>query len=158
MNQTTHDAFTEYTGVIENLTAVAANIARVEEVKTTAATERRHELLDGCIQEEQAYLLKLRGLEQHRTKLQEVLGWNSFTLRQILEVASPEQEEILAPLFGKLEQQLNRLQQSREAAEQIIHIRLHELETLTQRGMSYDNGGNVSSNDASQPRIRNKYV
>lgn len=158
MNQTTHDSFEEYMTVIRNLTAVAGNIARVEESKTAAATGKRHELLDGCIQEEQAYLLKLRGLEQRRMKLQETLGWGSFTLRQILDAAAPEQREPLTPLFGELEQQLIRLQQAREASEQIIHVRLHELDVLTQRGASYDNGGNVSHAGASQARIRSKYV
>lgn len=144
--------------IIQDLTAVAGNIARVENIKTAAATEKRHELLDNCIQEEQAYLLKLRGLEQHRIKLQKVLGWNSLTLLQILAVASPEQKKSLTPLFERLEQQLEYLQHVREAAEQIIRVRLHELEVFAQRNASYDSRGNINHTGASQARIRNKYV
>ena len=47
--------------VIGNLTAAAAGIARTEEAKAAAVSGNRHEILDGCIQEEQALLLKLRG-------------------------------------------------------------------------------------------------
>lgn len=158
MNQTTHDPFEEYTAVIQSLTTVAKDIARVEQIKTAAATEKKHELLDDCIQEEQAHLLKLRGLEQRRMKLQDALGWNSLTLHQILDAALPEQQKALAPLFGKLERQLEQLQQAREASEQIIKVRLHELEIFTRQGASYDNAGNVSHTGASQARIRSKYV
>lgn len=160
MSQTTHDpskTLKDYILIIKDLISTAASIARTEEIKTAAVSERRHELLDDCIQEEQALLLKLRGLEQHRIKLQKELGWDGFTLSQILEQASPEQAESLSPVFQELDQQLRRLQTSREAAEQILKVRLHELEIFSGGGAAYDNGGNLSQNSAPQSRIRNTY-
>lgn len=160
MSQTTHDPLREYMSIIQDLTAVAGNIARTEDVKASAVSNNRHQLLDDCIQEEQALLLKLRGLEQHRIKLQKELGWDSLTLRQILDTASPEQADALDPVFQKLDQQLRRLQTSREASERILKVRLHELEVFSQMGASYDNGGNVSPKGTppGQNRIRSTYV
>lgn len=160
MSQTIQEPFTEYITIIQNLTAVAGSIARTEETKTAAVSARKHEILDDCIQEEQALLLKLRGLEQHRTRLQQTLGWEDLTLRQILDAASPEQTEALTQPFQKLDQQLRRLQTAREASERILKVRLHELEVFSQMGASYDNGGNVSQNNAPQGtnRIRDTYV
>lgn len=160
MSQTTHDPLREYMTIIRDLTAVAASITRTEEAKTAAVSGNRHEILDGCIQEEQALLLKLRGLEQHRISLQKELGWDSLTLRQILDTASPEQNEALDPIFQKLDQQLRRLQTAREASEQILKVRLHELEVFSQMGTAYDNGGNASPGTAAPGpgRIRNTYV
>lgn len=158
MDQTAQEALNEYMIVIRDLTRTAGAIARVEETKTEAAAGKRHELLDGCIQEEQALLLKLRGLEQHRMKLQQALGWDSLTLQQILEKASGEQAETLTPLFQQLEQQLNRLLYAHQNAEQIIKVRLHELEVFTSQGASYNNDGKVNPSGNPPGRIRSKYV
>ena len=120
MSQTIHDPLKNYITVIQDLTAVAGDITHVEEIKTAAAADKRHELLDGCIQEEQALLLKLRGLEQHRISLQKDLGWDTLTLQQILDRSSEEERELLSPVFARLDHYLRRLQQAREAAEKIL--------------------------------------
>ena len=160
MSQTIQDPLIEYITIIQNLTAVAGSIARTEEAKTAAVSARNHGILDDCIQEEQALLLKLRGLEHHRTRLQQELGWEDLTLRQILDAASPEQTEALTQPFQKLDQQLRRLQTAREASERILKVRLHELEVFSQMGASYDNSGNV--NPPGKPQgggwIRSTYV
>lgn len=159
MSQSTQDPFNKYISVIRDLTSVASEISRVEEIKATAASDRQHHLLDGCIQEEQALLLKLRGLEQHRMQQQKALGWDTFTLKQILKAASPEQRITLSPLFEALEQQLNRLTQARDASERILGVRLHEMEILAmrQQGSSYNSEGNASP-AGGKARIRDTYV
>ena len=91
MDQKTQKSFEEFTAVIQDLTAVVADIGKVEDAKARAAAEKHHQLLDGYIQREQAQILRLRGLEQHRIQLAETLGWNSLTFRQILERAPQEQ-------------------------------------------------------------------
>ncbi len=160
MSQTIHDPLKNYITVIQDLTAVAGDITHVEEIKTAAAADKRHELLDGCIQEEQALLLKLRGLEQHRISLQKDLGWDTLTLQQILDRSSEEERELLSPVFARLDHYLRRLQQAREAAEKILKVRLHELEVFSQMGASYDNSGNVNPPGKPQGggRIRSTYV
>lgn len=159
MNQTTQATLQDYIQIIRNLTAAARQITRTEEIKTAAASEKRHELLDGCIQEEQALLLKLRGLEQHRTQLQKTLGWDSLTFRQILAAASPEQCALLAPVFQELDQQMQKLQNAREGAERILNVRLREIKHYAQQGTSYNNGGGVNPpKSPSQGRIRSTYV
>ena len=157
MAQTT-EPFEEFTSVIRDLTEVAASISQAEDAKALAASEKRHEKLDGYIQEEQAYILKLRGLEQHRIKSQEAIGFGTLTLKQIKESASSEQLLTLSPAFEALETQLKRLEHARQAAEQMISVRIHEMEVFAQRGQSYDNGGKVSSAAPSQNKFRSKYV
>lgn len=160
MSQTTHDPLKDYILIIQDLTSVSEQIARVEKTKAAAVSTQHHNVLDDCIQEEQALLLKLRGLEQHRIKLQKTLGWPSLTLRQILETASPDQTEALAPVFEELDQQLRRLQNARESAERILKVRLHEMEIFSQQGVPYDNSGHTSQTGVPQgnSRIRSTYV
>lgn len=160
MNQTLQESFEEFTAVIRDLAAVVSDIGRVEEAKARAASEKRHQLLDGYIQQEQAQILKLRGLEQHRIRLAETLGWNSLTFRQILENASPEQAEVLKPIFLRLEEELSQMQQARKSSEQIIQVRLHEIQTAIakQEGSSYDNTGNVNLNAPLHNKIKDTYI
>lgn len=160
MNQTSKEALQNYIRIIRDLTSTARQIARTEEAKTAAAAERRHALLDGCIQEEQALLLKLRGLEQHRTQLQKELGWESLTFRQILASAEPEQCTVLEPVFEELDQQMRRLQTARESSERILNVRLREIAHYTQMGSSYNNEGNAApaSSAPNGGRIRSTYV
>jgi len=91
MSQQTQEPFEEFMEVIRELTSLAGAIAGVEEAKAEAAAQKRHQFLDGFIQEEQAQILKLRGLEQRRLRLAKALGWESLTFRQILEKAPPRQ-------------------------------------------------------------------
>lgn len=160
MDEKTQTPLEEFTAVIQDLTAVVADIGKVEDAKAQAASQKRHQLLDGYIQREQALILKLRGLEQHRIHLAETLGWNSLTFRQILEKAPSEQVKILRPLFVQLEEQLNAMQQSRKSSEQIIQVRLHELQAALakQEGSSYDNTGNVNLNAPLHSKMKNTYI
>lgn len=159
MNQETRDLLDSFSDIIRQLTVLTGQLSQVEEAKAEAASEKRHELLDGFIQKEQAQLLKLRGLEQHRMKLAKNLGWDSLTFRQILDKADSQQREVLLPLFTELEQQLNRLTQSRKASEHIINVRIHEIETLIalQEGSSYDPSRSVSVSAPSRPKMKDTY-
>ncbi len=160
MTDTAQNPLETFAAVIRDLTDTAERIARIEEVKAEAASLRQHNRLDGLIQDEQAQILKLRGLEQRRLKLAEALGWKSLTFRQILETASPDETEPLAPLFFDLEQQLKRLEQARSSSEQIIQTRLHEMEVFLarQQGDSYDSMGNLNTGSPAHAKLQNKYV
>ena len=160
MEQRTQELFDCFTSVIEETLWLVSDIAQIEADKAEAASLRQHHLLDGYIQTEQAQILKLRGLEQKRVRLAKDLGWDSLTFSQILERVSFRQSGQLRPLFEDLEWQLMRLKDSRSAAEQIINVRLHELDIALSRqtGGSYDNSGNVNSAPALHPSMRDTYV
>lgn len=160
MNHDRQELLDNFIAVIKDLTVLAGNIAQVEDHKAQAASQKRHELLDGIIQKEQAQILKLRGLEQHRIRQAKALGWDSLTFRQILEKAEPAEKELLAPVFTDLERQLKRLSSSRQSSEQIIKVRIHEIETAIarQQGGSYDNTGGVSPKVPPHLKMRDTYV
>ena len=131
--------------IIRDLTENARRIARTEEEKAVALSLKRHELLDGFVRREQAYILKLRGLDQHRVRLAKSLGWDSLTFSQILEKVEPIQKEYLKTLFHDLEQELRALQQSKEVAGRMMNVRVYELLAAIgrQEGILYDRGRKV---------------
>ena len=119
----------EFIHVIEKLTDTLNQMAVVETAKAQAAASNQPRLLDGYIREEQAAILKIRGLEHHRMELAEILGWKDMTFRQILAGASPDGRSLLEPLFHRLEESLSSLTRARDNSDRMIKVRLHELET-----------------------------
>ncbi|MCI8295831.1 MAG: hypothetical protein HFG22_08105 [Lachnospiraceae bacterium] len=154
------EALDGFITVIKDLTTLAGDLTRIERAKADAASQKQHHVLDDCIQDEQAYILKLRGFEQHRIKQMKILGWDGLTFRQVLEKADPDQKERLTPLFTALEQQLTQLTQAKGAADQIIRVRVHELERLIalQGGSGYDSGGKVDLGAPSHSKMKDRYV
>lgn len=160
MSHETQNTLGKFAAILQELTETAGRIARIEQAKAEAASENRHERLDDFIQEEQAYILKLRGQEQHRIRLAEQLGWKDLTFRQILASAGEEQVQLLSPLFTGLERELKHLEEARGASERIINAKLHEIQVAVarQQGGFYDNTGSVSPNAPLQSKMHNKYV
>lgn len=160
MDQNTQDLFENFMAVIDETVQLVYDITQVETAKTEAASLRQHHLINGYVQQEQAQILKLRGLEQRRTRLVRDLGWDGLTFRQILDQASLRQRNQMQPLFEELEWQVRQLQDSMDAAGSIIRVRLHELDVALaqQTGSSYDSSGNAGVSAPLHSAMRDTYV
>ena len=113
-------------------------------------------LIAGFLNPEQAQILKLRGLEQKRTRLAQTLGWEGLTFRQILEQPENSQKECLSPLFAQLEVGVKRLTDTRTSADRVIKLRLRELEAAIagKEGSSCPGDGNAPA----PSRFKDRYV
>lgn len=127
-DSSTDEAVSGFSHTLEQLLGLMVSISELEEAKAEAASTRQHQKIDGFLKEEQALILKLRGLEQLRMKQAGALGWQGLTFRQILERADGGQKELLSPLFDKMNSQLRRLTDSKDSADRILRLRLKELE------------------------------
>lgn len=136
----------QFRQVLSQTADVLRELTRIEQQKADAASQKQHQLMDGFLKEEQALMLKLRGLEQHRVKLSESLGFQDLTFRQILERADESIREILSPLFASMTEETARLTQAKDAADRIIRLRLREMEAAIsrERGVSYEGSRNVT--------------
>lgn len=152
--------YEDFLDIIRDLIDVAHKIAQVEEEKAVAVSQKHHELLDGFMKREQAGILKLRGLDQHRMQLAKRLGWDSLTFSQILEEINPVQQEYFKMLFLELEQELMRLIESKELAERIINVRIYELLITVERkaGIPYDNTRTVNLDECSHVNLCDRYI
>ena len=161
MSQERQNILAEFSGLLSSLTETVCHLAQQEEEKASAASERRHELLEGLIRQEQALLMKLKGLEQRRLELLKGLGWESLTFRSILSQAPEEEREILNPLFISLDREINRLRFSHEAANRILGARIHELQIFlsnTKGAESAGSFGEAGSLGFPPSRLQDKYV
>ena len=152
--------YESFLDIIRDLTDIAHKIAQVEEEKAAAVSLKHHELLEGFMKREQAGILKLRGLDQHRIRLAKQLGWDSLTFSQILEEVNLGQKEYLKMLFRELEQELMQLIQWKELAERIINVRIYELLITVERktGIPYDNTRTVHLDECSYVNLCDRYI
>lgn len=147
----TRNILEEFACSITLLTDTIKDIARIEEEKAEAASLGRHDRMDGILKREQVYILKLRGLEQKRLRLADAMGWKELTSRQILSQAAVEQADRLSPLFIQLDSQIKHLQEVKDTAERMIHVRLREFSQALSgaAGEEYDENGSLAKGPSS---------
>ena len=148
--------FDEFAEVLKQLTEAVDILTQMEVQKAHAAANSQHNLIAGFLNPEQAQILKLRGLEQKRTRLAQTRGWEGLTFRQILEQPENSQKECLSPLFAQLEAGVKRLTDTRTSADRVIKLRLRELEAAIagKEGSSCPGDGNAPA----PSRFKDRYV
>lgn len=140
-------AFEEFCSTVHSIIQTVSEITVLERDKAAAAAQRQHHLLDRYINQEQAEMLKLRGLEKKRSLYMEQLGFGQMTFRQILETVSPREQEHLSPLFTELMDKLKVLTDTKSDADRLIQSRLRELDIFLsgKREVSYGPNGRHGS-------------
>lgn len=146
-------AFRPFIHTLEELSGIIVKLTEAENAKARTASAGEHGKMDSFLKEEQALLLRLRGLEQQRDRQASALGWNGLTFRQILEAADEDEASVLSPLFSQMEQQLKNLTDAEESSNRIISVRLREFEHIL--GV---NGQNGLPETGGPSRFRDRYV
>lgn len=142
----TNPVFEEFCSSVRSIIRTISEITTLERDKAAAVAERQHHLLDGYINQEQALMLKLRGLEKKRSQYMEQLGFGQMTFRQILETVSPRELEHLSPLFTELMDTLKVLTDTKTDTDRLIQSKLRELDIFLsgKKGASYGPDGRSS--------------
>ena len=123
-----------FVGTLEELSEIVVQLTESERAKAEAASAGEHGTMDSFLREEQALLLKLRGLDQLRGRQAAGLGWKDLTFRQILGSADEAEVSVLSPLFSRMEAQLKDLTDAEGSSSRIISVRLREFEHILGAG------------------------
>lgn len=148
----------QFVQVLKQLIEAVNVLAAQQEQLAQAAALSQHHLINGFLNQEQAQLLKLRGLEQKRIRLAALMGWEELTFQQILDQAEADQVSVLSPVFTDLNRQIKRLLDARNSADTAIRLRMRELDTAigTMQGRNPDDVEFSRKNVPSH--FQNKYV
>lgn len=122
--------FEQFCETLDRLTDTVCKIRDIEQKRLDAASAKEHQRIHTFLNEEQAALLNLRGLDQRRSHQAEALGWKGLTYTQILAVADDAQKAALTPLFDRLNTEVTSLKEVRANADRIVNVRIHEFEEL----------------------------
>ena len=145
MNKDRQPAMERFYQVIDDTIALFGQLIDFENKKLDAIAVNDVELLERHMHDEQAFLLKLRGLDQKREKLQEELGCTGATFRQMIEQAEGEERERLEERNAILTAKTEELKAAVNSTKKYIELHIHSIDLLLQKvegeTRTYDKNG-----------------
>lgn len=140
----------EFKKIIGDLIRLFRQLIKIEEVKLNAAAGKHVATLEDCVTQEQALLLRLRGLEQNREKAQAKAGYGGLSFREILEKVPDSEREELYGLFDELSREVQMFREISEDSSQILQTNLH----MIQKALNKKTGGVYNEKGKSETELR----
>jgi Fe2+ transport system protein B len=113
------------------------------------------EALDDIVSKEQAYYLKVRGIEQKREKLLESMGYKGKTLKEITEVCDENDKDMLNKEYDELLKIITDVKKISSLCRTLIEVRMHRIDkTMEQLGEK----NNTYSNNQSSPGKSKSFI
>ena len=113
--------------VISELSLLVSALCDFEDSLSIAASKDAQEEINALVTEAQPTLLRFKGLEKKREKLQKELGLAPTSLFALLKEIPEEEREEWAEKIEALEKNLNRFINSKENADRILQVRLSDI-------------------------------
>ena len=113
--------------VISELSLLVSALCDFEDSLSIAASKDAQEEINALVTEAQPTLLRFKGLEKKREKLQKELGLAPTSLSALLKESPEEEREEWAEKIEALEKNLNRFINSKENADRILQVRLSDI-------------------------------
>ena len=139
------EIFTSFSELIKEYADMFDSLIKVEEQKIDAINKNQVTFVEDCMNQEQAAILKLRGLELQRAEVMKELGCEGLTFRQVIE-KYPEHSALLLPLFQQLSDRLQTFRSLNDNAKDLIEVNLHVINSLLnekeEQAQSYAPNGN----------------
>lgn len=143
--------------LLDSITVLFDKLLVVENDKLDAIAANDVEKLDGFMLSEQALTMELRSLDAKREKLQTELGYDKYTLKEIISSLLPESPgdaERLRTVMGLLEQRTEELTLAVECTKKFIELHLQSIDFVLarmgeqrDRENSYQSTGEKSGDD-----------
>lgn len=141
--------------IIRSTLALFDDLIVFENKKLDAIAANDILLLDQHMNEEQAYLLKMRGLDAKREKVQKELGFAGLTFREIIEKAEAADKAALLPLFEELNEKSAELKAGIRSTKRYLDLHVNSIAALLEKleagGATYDQSGE-KTNQADPPK------
>ena len=113
--------------VISELSLLVSALCDFEDSLSIAASKDAQEEINALVTEAQPTLLRFKGLEKKREKVQNELGLAPTSLSALLKEIPEEEREEWAEKIEALEKNLNRFINSKENADRILQVRLSDI-------------------------------
>lgn len=137
---------TELKDIIRELILLFEHLCEVEHKKLNTVEKNRITLLEECMNEEQAAILRLRGLDKRREQCMASLGFGSLTFRELLEKVPEEEKKELEPLFEQLSAKVKEFQELSDCAQAMININLHHInQAISQQAAGSQQTGTMTN-------------
>lgn len=121
------------TGLFERLLAFYKKFLKLESEKFADVSAGSLDRLDGRIRDEQAYLLKARGLEQERLALEEQAGCPGAAFRELIPLFEPERRETAQKYYEDLSSVIRELKETNRECNRLTGVKLHQAKNILEK-------------------------
>ena len=122
--------FDSFCGIINDMLGLFDEIIDFENRKLDAIAANDVDLLDKFMKDEQAYVLRMKGLEQKREKFQALLGLQDLTFSEMTEMFESDEREKLRRLNEQLSAKALDLKEAITGAKRYIDLHLNSISAL----------------------------
>lgn len=136
-----------FCGVIRDYISLFDHLIEIEEKKIDAVTKEQITFVENCMNQEQAAILKLRGLEMQREETMKDLGCEGLSFREMTE-KNPDFSASLLPLFQTLSARVQTFRTLSDSAKDLIETNLHIVNSILAESSAPAYGQNGSEQDS----------
>ena len=127
MNISNREKWEQLLPVFSELSSLVSALCDLEDSLTVSASKNDLEELTRLVSEAQPTLLRFRGLEQKRVKLQKECGFAPRSMTEFLSGIPEELREDWESPIADLQSNLRRFIHSRENADRILQVRISDI-------------------------------
>ena len=151
------EAFRKFRNLMEEYDELLMELLEIEEDKIMAISDENLDFLNECIRDEEAGILKMRGLDIRRDAITKEIGYVGKTFKQILEIVAADYRDELQPLFNSISEKTRRLKELSDSIRNMLESKmmLNEsmIESLNKPGNIYDkNGSHVQGSSSTRDK------
>lgn len=147
------EAFRKFRNLMEEYDELLMELLEIEEDKIMAISDENLDFLNECIRDEEAGMLKMRGLDIRRDAITKEIGYVGKTFKQILEIVAADYRDELQPLFNSISEKTRRLKELSDSIRNMLESKmmLNEsmIESLNKPGNIYDKNGSLVQGSSS---------
>lgn len=115
---------------LRELTEFYRNFLKLETDKQAELEEGLLDRLDARMKEEQAYVLRARGLEVRRRKLMELTPQPEATFRELIGLFSPERQGTAREIYDSLSSMLLELRETNQKNNRLAELKLRQVSAV----------------------------
>lgn len=115
---------------LRELTEFYRNFLKLETDKQAELEEGLLDRLDARMKEEQAYVLRARGLELRRRKLMELTPQPEATFRELIGLFSPERQGTAREIYDSLSSMLLELRETNQKNNRLAELKLRQVSAV----------------------------
>ncbi|MGD9569214.1 MAG: flagellar protein FlgN [Sedimentibacter sp.] len=134
------------------------NFLELEYKKYDTVIKNDIEVLDDIVSKEQAFYLKMRGIEQQREKIVDAMGYKNKSLKEIIETDTKENLK-LKEKYEELSKVIAEVKKISSLCKTLIEVRMHRIDkTLEQLGEKENTYSNNQTSIKTKSLILSKKI
>lgn len=126
-------------------------LIQVQESKIDAINKNQITFVEDCMNQEQAAILKMRGLEIQREAVMKELHCEDLTFHQVIE-QNPDYSASLLPLFQQLSERLQTFRSLSDDAKDLIEVNLHVINSILDKKGETSHPYSPDGNNNAEPK------